>query len=282
MALELKTFFDKDTYTLTYILHDQETRDAIIIDPVLDFNFSAGTVDNKCFIEYSDYFQKESLNLKAVLETHIHADHLSCSQLLKQAYPEVKIGISARISEVQKTFAPTFGLDDLQANGEQFDILFHHNQDYKFGSIEVRSIQTPGHTPACLSFLIENYLFTGDLLFMPDFGTGRCDFPGGDPEQMYNSVKNLYSLPEHILIHTGHDYQPGGRPLKFSCSIEESKASNIHIKDNTSLDEFVAFRSNRDKQLSVPKLLYPALQINMTAGQLPEDGLLRIPLTRKY
>ncbi|MBY0412953.1 MAG: MBL fold metallo-hydrolase [Bdellovibrionales bacterium] len=279
--MDVQHFFDKDTSTLTYIVYDAKTRDAIIIDPVLDLDMSSGIVANKSLKSVVDFIKLHNLHPHFCLETHAHADHLSSAQLLKEYYPNIKIAISERIQKVQKTFKDIFHFDEsFKTNGSQFDKLILDNEEFFAGSIKIKAIPTPGHTPACTSFHINNMLFTGDALFVEDGGTGRCDFPDGSAGDLYQSVhEELYSLPDNTIVFTGHDYQPGGRELRFETTIGVSKRHNSHLKSETKKDDYVKFRQDRDKTLSAPKLLYPSIQVNINAGVIPKE--LRVPLSQK-
>lgn len=282
----VKEFFDQRTSTLTYVVYDENTRDAVVIDPVLDYDPEAGKVSFSSTREVIDFLQSLKLTPHFVLETHVHADHLSGSQVLKQSFPNLKIAIGRGIHAVQATFKEVFGFgSDFQSDGSQFELLLEDGQTVSAGSLNIKTLFTPGHTPACVSYLIGENLFVGDAIFMPDYGTGRCDFPGGDSAQLYDSIqRRIYALPGETVIYVGHDYQPNGRPLKFKASVAEQAESNIHLTKNTTRDEFVQFRSARDKGLSVPKLLFPSIQVNICAGKLPEADsqgrrFLKIPLS---
>lgn len=282
--MEIIHFFDEDTFTLTYLVIDPKTRDTVIIDPVLDFDPPSGAVTHKSLEKLKDFISGRNLVVRAILETHAHADHLSSSQLLKEIYPDAVIGIGEKIKVVQEVFKAHFNIDYLKTNGSQFDLLFKDFQEVSFGSIKMKAIPTPGHTPACMSYLFGDALFTGDALFMPDYGTGRCDFPRGSAKDLYHSVaKNLYSLPDETRVFVGHDYQPNGRELQFMTTIGESKKSNIQLKASTSEKEFIEFREKRDKTLKAPRLLLPSIQVNIDAGKLPpaeDNGVsyLKLPL----
>ena len=244
--LKITEFFDMDTHSFTYVVHDENTRDAIVIDPVL-----GGA--------QKEFLVAKELNLKGILETHAHADHLTGSQELKKSFPSALISIGKRISEVQKTFG---------SMNDNFDHLFTDSEVKSFGSITVKAIPTPGHTPCCMSYLIGDNVFTGDSLFMPDFGTGRCDFPGGSSECLFQSItKNLYTLPDETKVFVGHDYCPNGRELAFQTTIGESKKANKHVTQKTSVSEFVTFRSERDKTLEHPKDLERNIRFNICAGK---------------
>lgn len=282
--MNIKAFFDPVTYTLTYVVSDPHSSDALIIDPVRDYDPHSGSTADRSNELVAAYLKEEGLRLRAVLETHAHADHLSGSRYFAERY-EVPVGIGARITDVQEVFADLFGLGEgFARDGSQFDLLLQDGQVYEAGSIEVKVIATPGHTPACVSYLIGDALFTGDALFMPDFGTGRCDFPRGSAEDLYDSVHGrLYELPEQTRVFVGHDYQPGGRPLAYETTIGESRSTNKQLKAETTREEYIRFRTERDAQLSAPRLLLPSVQVNIDAGRLPEPEdnghrYLKIPL----
>lgn len=285
--MNIKHFYDPETYTLTYLVIDSKTKDAVIIDPVLDFDPASGQVYDKSISQVVDYIKKENLNIHAILETHAHADHLSSSQILKQLFPNAILGIGEKIKIVQEVFKSLFNIEYLKTNGTQFDKLFKDFEEVSFGSIKMKAIPTPGHTPACMSYLFEDAVFTGDALFMPDYGTGRCDFPRGSANDLYDSVtKNLYILPDTTRVFVGHDYSPNGREMKFETTIGESKRSNIQLKSETTRNEYVKFRDSRDKTLKAPRLLLPSIQINIDAGHLPpkennETSYLKLPLKVK-
>jgi glyoxylase-like metal-dependent hydrolase (beta-lactamase superfamily II) len=281
--MKIQHFFDTDTSTITYILYDEATKDAVVIDPVLDFDPPSGRIEDRSAQLIIQFVKEHSLNVHYILETHAHADHLSSSQLLKQNFPQAKVGISERIKVVQEVFKGIFNLGDFQADGSDFDFLIQDEKEFKAGSITIFPIPTPGHTPACTSFVIGDKVFTGDALFIPDYGTGRCDFPKGSAVDLYASVKRLYQLPDETQVFVGHDYQPGGRALQFQTSIGESKKNNIQLKSTTTQNEYVSFRMERDKTLKAPRLLLPSLQVNIAAGHLPEreeNGVsyLKLPL----
>ncbi|MEC9282043.1 MAG: MBL fold metallo-hydrolase [Bdellovibrionota bacterium] len=282
MGYEVKDFYDEATNTLTYIVFNK-LQEALVIDPVLDYDQAASKIHTASNDKVEDFIKEKGLKVLAILETHAHADHLSGAQDLKRRFPQAKLAIGENIRTVQAVFKEVFNLKNLNVDGTQFDILLEEGL-HRFGEIEIETIFTPGHTPACSSYKIGNNVFTGDALFMPDYGTGRCDFPGGSASSLYNSVHNkLYSLPDDTNTFTGHDYQPGGREVKFKASIGEHKKENIHIKAETTEEEFVEFRTARDKTLNAPKLLLPSVQVNVDGGKLPEvedNGVsyLRIPI----
>jgi glyoxylase-like metal-dependent hydrolase (beta-lactamase superfamily II) len=270
--IQIKEFFDKTTYTLTYVVWDPSTKDAVVIDPVWDYDPASSTVSEESLMKLCSFIDENLLNLHFVLETHAHADHLSSAQLLKQKYPSAKVAMGGRITEVQTIFKTFFDLGpSFKTDGSQFDRLFSDGERFSAGSLDFETIYTPGHTPACSSYKIEDALFTGDTLFMPDYGVGRCDFPAGSAEALYESITTkLYSLPDTTRVFTGHDYQPNGRTLRFQSTIGEEKKTNIQMKEGTSKESFVKFRKERDKTLKAPNLLLPSVQVNIDAGHLPE------------
>tara|TARA_B100000925_G_C22000756_1_gene471169 strand:+ start:1735 stop:2589 length:855 start_codon:yes stop_codon:yes gene_type:complete len=273
-SLEIESFFDQNTHTLTYVVFDTETNDAIIIDPVLDYEMDSGIISNESINKLVGFIKSANLNVVQILETHVHADHLTSSTELKRIFPGVKVGIGEMVTSVQKTFKEKLSLTQLDDNGSQFDYLFKDGEKRSFGSIDIKVISTPGHTPACVSYLIGGMLFSGDALFMPDSGTGRCDFPDGSAKDLYHSVhEKLYNLPDETRVFVGHDYQPEGRDLIFETTIGESKAKNFQLSSSTAKEEFIAFREKRDATLRDPKLLIPSIQVNLNGGALPESEL---------
>lgn len=283
--IDVEYFFDPETSTLSYVVFDRSSKDALCIDPVWNLDLASGRLTEKSLDTICSFLKKQDLNLKLILETHAHADHLTGAQLLKKKFPNVPVAIGENICEVQRTFKKIFNLETLATDGSQFDRLLKDGERVSAGFLSFEVRFTPGHTPACSSYLFESHVFVGDLLFMPDSGTGRCDFPGGDADTLYNSIHSqIYTLNDEVLVMTGHDYQPGGRELKFSSTVKEQKQNNLHIKASTSNSEFVKFRTERDKTLSAPKLLLPSLQINIRGGHLPEPepngvSYLKIPLS---
>ena len=283
--MEVKTLFDSATFTLTYIVYDQETKDGIIIDSVLNYNPNSGKITTKSVDEAMDFINGENIKIHYILESHAHADHLTGSQKLKELNPGAKIGIGEKIKVVQETFKGFFNLKDLKTDGSQFDILLEDGQEVNAGSLTFKVLSTPGHTPACLSFLVGDKVFAGDALFMPDFGTGRCDFPAGSAEDLYDSVtKKLYTLPDETQVFVGHDYMIGGRGLKYMTTIGDSKSENIQLQGDTSRENFIEFRTTRDSKLEAPRLLLPSIQVNILAGKRPEPednvtSYLKLPIT---
>ena len=283
----VQPFFDSNTFTMTYLIYDEQSKDAVLIDPVLDFDPVSSEISYSSIEKVAKFIHQNELRLSYVLETHVHADHLSAGHELRSRFPGLKIVISHQINSVQETFQEIFNLDDINSKAQCFDILVRENDEINCGTILIKVMETPGHTPACVSFLIDNMVFVGDALFMPDFGTGRCDFPNGSAENLFHSVREkLYKLPDEVRVYVGHDYQPNGRDLKFQTTIGESKNENIHLRYETKKEEFISFREKRDSTLSLPKLLFPSVQINIRAGQLPpveSNGVhyLKIPLKKE-
>lgn len=269
--MHIETLFDANTFTLTYVVSDPTSGDALVIDPVLDYDPRGSVVGTAAVDRVSEYLRREGLTLRAVLETHAHADHLSGSQVLRARFPGAFVAIGERIREVQAVFKGVFGLgEEFVADGHQFDRLLRDGEVFAAGSLEVRVINTPGHTPACVSYQIGDAVFTGDALFMPDYGTGRCDFPRGSAEALYRSVtERLYTLPPETRVFVGHDYMPGGRALAYESTIAAERAGNVQLPAGRSAAEFVAFRQGRDAGLAAPNLLFPSLQVNIRAGHLP-------------
>lgn len=283
--MEVKAFFDEPTYTVTYVVLDAETKHAVIIDPVWNYEILGSILTTESCEQVIGFVKDRSLQVQAIMETHAHADHISGAQILKKTFSEAPVVIGESITTVQKTFKDLFNLgDEVKTDGSQFDRLLKDGEVFEAGSLAIKTLHTPGHTPACLSYLIGDCVFTGDALFMPDYGTGRCDFPGGSAGQLYESIiQKLYTLSDNTRVFVGHDYQPGGRPLKYESTIGEQKTSNKQLTAKTSRDEFVKFRSERDSSLKAPKLLYQSIQINIQAGHLPtaeSNGrrYLKIPL----
>jgi glyoxylase-like metal-dependent hydrolase (beta-lactamase superfamily II) len=281
----VKEFFDKDTWTLTYVVHDAASKDAVIIDPVWDYDPAASRMSEHSAEKVLTYVKELGLKVHYILETHAHADHVSASQILKEKIPGVKVGIGAQITAVQQLFKGVFNLDpDFPTDGRQFDILLKEGENLQAGTLKIDTIYTPGHTPACASYIIGESVFVGDAIFMPDYGTGRCDFPAGCAEDLYESVHGkLFKLPDHYQLFVGHDYMPGGRPLAFKSSVAEQKQRNIQLKESTTREEFVNFRKKRDASLAAPRLLLPSVQVNIDAGHLPapeSNGVsyLKIPV----
>jgi glyoxylase-like metal-dependent hydrolase (beta-lactamase superfamily II) len=269
--MKVQHFFDSKTNTLSYVCYFAGRSEALIIDPVWDFDIHAGKFSAESYSQLKDFLKGKELTPTLILETHVHADHVSASQLVRRDWPDTPIMIGSRIREVQKHFKAHFGFGDwFKPDGSQFDILMEDGETRKVGPFTIKATGAPGHTPVDMIYQVEDAVFAGDVIFMPDSGTGRCDFPGGDARAMYHSVHDtLYGLPGDTVIYACHDYQPGGRELKFKCTVDEARRQNIHIKSETLKEDFVKFRTERDKTLSLPKLFIPSLQINMNAGHLP-------------
>ena len=283
--MEIQPFYDARTSTVTYIVYDRETSDAVVIDPVLDYDPVGSKIWSESVEELIGFLQENKLTLHYILETHAHADHLSGAQLIKESFPEAQTAISKNITVVQEMFKGVFGLsEDFPTDGRQFDRLLVDNETVSAGSLKIDVIFTPGHTPACATYKIEDAIFPGDALFMPDMGTGRCDFPAGSAHDLYHSITGrLYTLPDETRVFVGHDYQPDGREVAFETTIGEEKRSNIQLRAGMSEAEFTRFRSERDKQLAAPKLLFQSVQINIDAGAMPdaednERRYLKIPI----
>jgi glyoxylase-like metal-dependent hydrolase (beta-lactamase superfamily II) len=284
MTPNVHGFFDEATNTITYVVTEPHGRACAVIDSVLDFDYASGRTDTRSADAVIAYIRDQSLDLQWILETHVHADHLSAAPYIQEQLGG-KIGIGERITVVQDTFGKIFNEGTrFQRDGSQFDQLFRDGDSLMIGQMRCDVMHTPGHTPACLSYVIGDAAFVGDTLFMPDFGTARCDFPGGSAEVMFESVQRILSLPDQTRIFVGHDYKaPGRDDYAWESTVGDQKARNVHIGAGKSRDDFVALRQARDKTLGMPKLIIPSLQINMRAGQMPEPeengvSYLKVPL----
>lgn len=266
--MQIQAFFDPDTSTLTYVVHDPASRDAVVIDPVLDYDVLTSRTATRSVERVAAFLREHELRLRGVFETHAHADHLSGSQWLKQRF-DANIVIGERIREVQETFRRMLDLPHLAVDGSQFDRLVRDGEVITCGTLRIETIATPGHTPACVTYRIADAVFTGDALLMHDYGTGRCDFPGGSADELYASIQRLYALPDATRVFPGHDYQPGGREVAWQTTIGRSKRDNPQLRAETSRADFVAARTGRDRTLAPPRLLYPSVQVNVDAGRLP-------------
>lgn len=282
---DVKGFFDPATFTITYVVSDPATKVAAIIDPVLDYDAKSGRTSTLSADEVLGFINAHDLNIEWIIETHAHADHLSSAPYLKK-----KLGgqtaIGAYITTVQKVFGDVFNAEpEFLYNGSQFDHLFNEDETFTIGNLSGYVLHTPGHTPACCTYVIGDAAFIGDTLFMPDYGTARCDFPGGDAGILYDSIQKIYALPDEMRLFMCHDYQPGGREIAWETTVAEQKAENIHLKGGTSKEAFIAMRTKRDATLDMPALILPSIQVNIRAGELPpsEDNgtsYLKIPIDK--
>lgn len=293
---EVRGIFHEGTSTMTYVVSDPCTKETMILDSVLDYDASSGRTSNVHGEVVAGYCAEKGLDVRYIFESHVHADHLTGAKFLKEKYPDARTGIGSRVVEVQRTFSEIFNLDpvsDLFAtDGSQFDLLFEDGDTFHLGTLDGRVLHTPGHTPACVSYVIGNddddiaavVVFAGDTIFMPDFGTARCDFPGGSSADLYASVRRLYrELHDDTRVFVGHDYMPGGRELSFETTIGEEKRSNGQLNEETSGEEFARWRSERDGKLGMPKLIVPAMQVNLRGGEMPRPesngvSYLKIPI----
>ncbi|MCY7314120.1 MAG: MBL fold metallo-hydrolase [Rubrivivax sp.] len=278
-----QAFFDAKTRTVTYVVSDTATQHAAVIDPVLDYDFKSGHTSSISADQVLGYLAEHSLQVDWILETHAHADHLSGARYLQQRVGG-RIAIGENIRAVQATFKDLYNLErSFLPDGSQFDHLFKDGETFCIGKAEATALMVPGHTPADMAYLIDGSVFVGDTLFMPDVGSARADFPGGDAHQLYASMRRLLNLPPETTMYVCHDYPPASRAARWKTTVAEQRAHNIHIRDGISEDEFVAMRQARDATLEVPTLILPSIQVNVRAGQLPppdENGVsyLRIPL----
>ncbi|MDP3872382.1 MAG: MBL fold metallo-hydrolase [Methyloversatilis sp.] len=282
-SMQIEAFFDEATSTVSYLVLDRSTQACAIVDSVLDYDPKAGRTSTQSADRLIARVRELGARLEWILETHVHADHLSAAPHLREQLGG-QLGIGAHIVTVQKVFGSLFNAgDDFARDGRQFDRLFADGDSFTIGSLTARALHTPGHTPACMSYVIEDAVFVGDTLFMPDYGTARCDFPGGDARTLYRSVRRLLSLPPATRLFMCHDYPPGGRAPAWESTVAEQRAHNIHVHDGIAEDEFVAMRTARDATLDMPVLILPSVQVNMRAGHLPEPEAngtryLKIPL----
>lgn len=285
MQALIRAHFDADTGTLSYLLADPEGPACAVIDPVLDFDPASGRTATRSADVLIDWIEAEGRRLEWILETHAHADHLSAAPYLRRRLGG-RIGIGARITEVQSVFREVFNLEPgFPSDGSQFDALFDDGARFALGGLTLEVLHTPGHTPACVSYRVGDAVFVGDTLFMPDGGTARCDFPGGDAATLYRSIRRLLDLPPETRVFVCHDYQPGGRDLAWEASVAEQRAANIHVRDGLGEADFVAMRQARDATLAMPRLLLPSVQVNIRAGSLPppeDNGVryLKLPIDR--
>ncbi len=283
MSSEIIPVFDKATSSLSYIFVDSETLEAAIVDSVMDYDPKAARLSTASADALIAQVKERGLKVQWLLETHVHADHLSAARYI-QGHVGGVIAIGDHIDQVQRNFSEIFDLGpDFPTDGMQFNHLFADNEEFAVGTIKARAIHTPGHTPACMAYLIGDSVFVGDTLFMPDYGTARCDFPGGDAHTLFRSIQKILALPPETRVFTAHDYQPGGRPVAWESTVADQRAHNIHVHAGITEDEFVAMREARDKTLSAPTLILPSVQINIRAGDLPAAAgngkrYLKLPL----
>ncbi|MEQ8252264.1 MAG: MBL fold metallo-hydrolase [Oceanibaculum nanhaiense] len=278
------SFFDEATNTVSHIVSDPATGKAAIIDSVLDFDPASGRTRTDSADRLIAHVKAKGLSIEWVLETHIHADHLSAAPYLLEKLGG-RLAVGAAIAQVQQTFGDLFNAEPgFARDGSQFQHLFQDGETFRLGSIEARAIHTPGHTPACMTYIIGDAGFVGDTLFMPDYGTARCDFPGGDARQLYRSIRKIFALPPETRLFLCHDYKaPGRDDYRWETSVAEERAHNIHVRDGVTEDDFTAMRTARDATLSMPRLILPSVQVNMRAGDLPppeKNGVryLKLPL----
>ena len=281
---DVKAFFDEETFTVSYVVTDPETRHAAIVDSVLDYAYNSGRTSTKSADEVIAYVKAQGLSVDWLLETHAHADHLSAAPYLKEQLGGT-IGIGSHIKRVQTVFGQVFNAEpEFCRDGSQFDHLFEDGETFKIGNLEGRAMHTPGHTPACMTYVIGDSGFVGDTLFMPDYGTARCDFPGGDARVLYQSIQKIFALPGETRLFMCHDYKaPGRDDYRWETTVAEERENNIHVGHGKSEDEFVEMRTTRDATLDMPRLILPSVQVNMRAGRMPEPedngvSYLKIPV----
>ncbi len=276
-------FFDEDTNTVTYVVTDPNSKSCAVIDSVMDIDYAAGHINYDAANKVIQYIQEHGLKLEWLIETHVHADHLSGAPYI-QGKLGGKLGIGENITMVQDTFGKVFNEGtEFRRDGSQFDRLFKDGDTYQIGTMTAFAMHTPGHTPACMTHVIGNAAFVGDTLFMPDGGSARADFPGGDARVLFRSIKRVLSLPNEMRLFMCHDYGPNGRDIRWETTVAEQRAHNIHVNDTVTEDEFVIMREARDKTLGMPRLIIPSLQVNMRGGELPpadESGkrFLKVPI----
>ena len=279
---EIEAFFDDATNTISYIVKDPTSDACAIIDSVMDIDYAAGRITYNHADAMIERIKELNGRLEWIIETHVHADHLSAAPYIQQKLGG-KIGVGEKILVVQETFGKVFNEGtEFQRDGSQFDALFKDGDTYMVGNMQAFAMYTPGHTPACMVHVIGNAAFAGDTLFMPDGGSARCDFPGGSADNLYDSIIKVLSLPDETRLFMCHDYGPNGRAIQWETTVAEQKASNIHIGGDKTREDFVKFRTERDAQLAMPKLIIPSLQVNMRAGEVPTDDdgnpMLKVPI----
>lgn len=279
---KVEAFFDAVTNTISYVVGDPSSNACAVIDSVMDINYSAGRITYEHADKIIDYIKTNDLDLQWIIETHVHADHLSAAPYIQDKLGG-KIGIGNQIMVVQDTFGKVFNEGtEFQRDGSQFDALLKDGDIYKIGNMQVIALSTPGHTPACMTHIMGNIAFVGDTLFMPDGGSARADFPGGDAAELYDSIQKILSLPDDMRLFMCHDYGPNGRDIQWETTVADEKANNIHVGHGKTKEEFVKMRTERDATLDVPNLIIPSLQINMRAGEIPTDSdgnqVLKVPI----
>jgi glyoxylase-like metal-dependent hydrolase (beta-lactamase superfamily II) len=279
---DIESFFDPQTNTISYIVMDPDTTSCAVIDSVMDIDYAAGRITYEHADEIIAYIEKYKLKLEWLIETHVHADHLSAAPYI-QSKLGGRIGIGDKITVVQDTFGKVFNEGtEFQRDGSQFDRLFKDGDTYEIGGLTAFAMHTPGHTPACMVHVIGDAAFVGDTLFMPDGGSARADFPGGDAGELYDSIMRVLALPDAMRLFICHDYGPGGRAIAWETTVAEEREKNIHVGGGKTRDDFIKFRTERDAQLAMPSLIIPALQVNMRAGEIPRDSAgdmaLKVPL----
>ncbi|MBO9407866.1 MBL fold metallo-hydrolase [Shimia sp. R9_1] len=279
---EVQAFFDEATNTISYIVKDPSSKSCAIVDSVMDIDYAAGRITFDHADELIRQIETQGLKLEWIIETHVHADHLSAAPYLQERLGG-KIGVGSKITVVQNVFGKVFNEGtEFQRDGSQFDALFEDGDTYMVGNMQCFAMYTPGHTPACMVHVMGDAAFVGDTLFMPDGGSARCDFPGGSAEELYESIMKVLALPDETRLFMCHDYGPGGRAIAWETSVAEQKAANIHVGQGKTKEEFIRFRTERDAQLSMPKLIIPSLQVNMRAGEVPTDKdgnpMLKVPV----
>lgn len=283
MLPHIQSFFDPVTCTASHLVFDHEGGRAAIIDPVLDYDPKSGRTKTKSVDVLINALQEKKLNLDWIIETHAHADHISGAHYLREKMGG-KVAIGAHINQVQQVFKKLFNLEpEFAVNGSQFDYLFREDEEFAIGELKAKALYVPGHTPADMAYQIGDAIFVGDTMFMPDVGTARCDFPGGDAHMLFRSIKKLLAYPDHTRLYLCHDYPPNGREVKFFSTVAEQKQSNIHVRDGVSEEDFVTMRKKRDATLDMPMLILPSVQVNIRAGNPPpaeDNGIsyLKIPL----
>ncbi len=285
--MQVEGFFDPATFTVSYLILDRDSGQCALVDSVLDYDPKSGRTRTDSADRLAARVRDLGATVQWILETHVHADHLTAAPYLQQRLGG-RIAIGQQIATVQKVFGNLFNAEaTMPRDGSQFDVLLSDGEQFRIGELHCRAMHTPGHTPACMTYVVSDAsrsaAFVGDTLFMPDYGTARCDFPGGDARTLYRSINRILSLPADTMLYMCHDYQPGGRELRYACTVEDERRNNIHVRDGIGEEEFVAMRTRRDATLEMPTLLLPSVQVNMRAGHLPEPEsngkrYLKIPL----